>query len=239
MLILTGAFAVVFALINIFISRLSFLDSVPRSRWLSFAGGVAVAYVFLHIMPELSEHQETFAEALKVSKRAAEALLDLVALFGLILFYGLERSVKVFRKASATNSTGAKLLWFHIFSFSIYNMLIGYLLLHREENGVTQLFFYTLAMSLHFVANDYGLRQDQKDQYDAKGRWILAGAVLLGWLIGIFVSFPQIVIDFLFSFLAGGVILNVLKEELPEERKSHFWSFALGGCIFAILLIFV
>lgn len=32
----------------------------------------------------------------------------------------------------------------------------------------------------------------------------------------------------LIAFLAGDVILNVLKEEVPNERQSRFWAFALG-----------
>lgn len=72
MLPLTAALALAFALVHIFIDRLSFLDTVPRSRWLSFAGGVAVSYVFLHILPELGAHQETFALALDLGAQAAE-----------------------------------------------------------------------------------------------------------------------------------------------------------------------
>ena len=41
----------------------------------------------------------------------------------------------------------------------------------------------------------------------------------------------------LFALLAGGIILNVLKEELPEERKSRFWAFALGAGTYAALLL--
>lgn len=41
----------------------------------------------------------------------------------------------------------------------------------------------------------------------------------------------------LLALLAGGVILNVLKEELPEERKSRFWPFALGAATYAVLLL--
>jgi hypothetical protein len=44
-------------------------------------------------------------------------------------------------------------------------------------------------------------------------------------------------IALLFAFLAGGVILNVLKEELPEERQSRFWAFALGAGIYTVLLL--
>ncbi|NJL21613.1 MAG: hypothetical protein HC895_13625, partial [Leptolyngbyaceae cyanobacterium SM1_3_5] len=41
----------------------------------------------------------------------------------------------------------------------------------------------------------------------------------------------------LFAFLAGGIVLNVLKEELPEDRESHFWSFAIGAIGYAVLLL--
>jgi zinc transporter ZupT len=44
-------------------------------------------------------------------------------------------------------------------------------------------------------------------------------------------------IALLFAFLAGGVILNVLKEELPEERQSRFWAFTLGAGFYAVLLL--
>lgn len=50
--------AAAFAAIHFLVPRLRFLEGIPRSRWLSFAGGVAVAYVFMHLLPELAEHQE-------------------------------------------------------------------------------------------------------------------------------------------------------------------------------------
>ncbi len=31
--------------------------------------------------------------------------------------------------------------------------------------------------------------------------------------------------------------MNVLKEELPEERKSRFWAFALGAVLYAAILL--
>lgn len=39
------------------------------------------------------------------------------------------------------------------------------------------------------------------------------------------------------AFLAGGIVLNVLKEELPEERESRFWAFALGATSYATILL--
>lgn len=241
MTLLTALFAAGFALVHLFIGRLTFLDGIPRSRWLSGAGGVAVAYIFLHLLPELSAHQQTFAEALGVEERTAESWVYLVALLGLATFYGLERMVKASRgrqrDRGSPDRAEDEVFWIHIGSFGIYNILIGYLLLHREETGLWPLVIYFVAMALHFVTNDFGLRQDHKESYDHRGRWVIAGAVLLGWFLGAVTTVPEIAIGFLFAFLAGGVVLNVLKEELPEERKSHFGAFALGTAGYAVLLL--
>ncbi len=62
-------------------------------------------------------------------------------------------------------------------------------------------------------------------------------AVLVGWGIGYTVEIPELAIPILLAFLAGGIILNVLKEELPAERKSRFWAFSLGVVVYALLLL--
>lgn len=93
-------------------------------------------------------------------------------------------------------------------------------------------------MALHFVTNDYGLRQDYKEGYDRTARWVIAGAVIVGWLLGLVVEVSDVAVAFLFAFLSGGVVLNVLKEELPEERKSRFLPFAAGLAGYAVLLMF-
>lgn len=229
-------------MVHLFAARLRFLDGIPRSRWLSFAGGISVSYVFLHLIPELSEAQE------KISTDKVTPLLDgqlayLVALAGLVLFYALERRVKSGQRETTERSdgetpTGRGLFWIHISSFGLYNALIGYLMIHRDEKSVSNLLLFFIAMALHFLVNDNGLRQDHKQTYMRSGRWVLAGAILLGWMIGITTKFSDTPVDMLASLLAGGIILNVLKEELPEERKSSFVAFLSGAALYAMLLLF-
>ena len=48
-------------LVHLGAGKLRFLDSVPRSRWLSFASGISVAYVFAHLLPEVAEGQHALA----------------------------------------------------------------------------------------------------------------------------------------------------------------------------------
>lgn len=238
-LLITG-----FILVHLFAGKLRFLDGIPRSSWLSFAGGIAVTYVFLHLLPEINETQKSLTEGVETELLIHNVYL--IALIGLILFYGLERYVKKTQKARGTKpkekeegktSTGMNVFWLHISSFAVYNALIGYLLVYREEESNQEMILFFVSMALHFLVNDYGLRQDHKDSYRKIGRWVLSFAIFVGWVIGNISRLSDTAVHILFAFLAGGVILNVLKEELPEERKSRFLPFLSGSILYAILLL--
>jgi hypothetical protein len=120
---------------------------------------------------------------------------------------------------------------------AVYTTLIGYLFFHRLAAGLEDLLLFFVAMALHFVVNDHGLREHHKDAYLRRGRWVLAAAVVLGWVVGLLTEIPEVAIAVLTAFLAGGVIMNVLKEELPEERESRFWAFALGAAFYTVILL--
>lgn len=224
--------------IHVLAGRLRFLHRIPRSRWLSFSGGASIGYVFVQLLPELGEAQERLSEIAVI--RWLEHHAYLAALAGLVAFYGLERLAARSREPSRSDTAGettAGVFWLHTVSFALYNGLAGYLLLHRPRTGWVPFGLYAIAMGLHFVVNDYGLREHHKARYDRYGRWILAGALLAGWLIAIAVAVSERLVAVLFALLAGGVILNVLKEELPSERESRFWAFAAGCACYAALAI--
>jgi predicted membrane protein len=237
----TAICAIALAIIHLLSGKLRFLNAKPRSRWLSFGSGVSVAYVFVHILPELSQAQVTVQNSVNIGIAFLEHHVYLVALLGLAVFYGLERFASNSRQRSQEigkgDVTSSGVFWIHIASFAVYNALIGYLLVHREESGAKSLFFFSFAIALHFLVNDNGLRQNHKQIYDRIGRWLLAAAIIVGWVIGVGTQIHQAAIAVLFAFLAGGIVLNVLKEELPEEQESRFWAFAWGAFGYAILLL--
>lgn len=219
------------ALVHVFVHRMRFLDVVPRSRWLSLAGGASVAYVFLHILPELAAHQDTLAEAAGGDAFAGEQLAYGAALAGLVVFYGLERMV---RTLPEEREAGYRL---HLASFGLYNVLVGYLVFHREEVGTLSLVLFTFALGLHFLTVDYGLLKDHRHRFHLIGRWMLTGALVAGALVGWLIAVPGWIVSVLFALLAGSVLLNVLKEELPAERQSRFVPFAAGAAGYALLLV--
>ena len=237
-LALPVALAAGLAAVHLFGYRLLFLDVVPRSRWLSLSGGSAVAYVFVHLLPELQQagiHIEESDTFLVLFERH----VYLVALLGFTAFYGIERFVRN-PDPTADDSEedwGRSVFWLHIGSFALYNALIGYLLLHREETGLVSLLTFAVAMGLHFLVNDYSLRDHHGRAYRRYGRWVLAVSVFLGLGVGYVRPVSDLHQALLFAFLSGSVVLNVIKEELPSERQSRFWAFAAGVVGYSALLL--
>lgn len=241
MLIASALAAVFLALIHFFAYLLRF-SSIPRSKWLSIAGGISVSYVFIHLLPELEDWQLLFEEKYQDCFSFLKHHLYLVALLGLTLFYGMEKAALI-TKASQRKSQqykedkNQKVFWLHIILFSIYNALIGYLLVHRDDDSIITLIWFAIAMGFHFIVNDYSLLDHYRRSYQQKGRWVVSLSILLGWLAGALTSVADIFIAVLFSLVAGSIVLNVLKEELPEERESNFWAFLTGILIYSGVLL--
>ena len=64
----------------------------------------------------------------------------------------------------------------HVGSFALYNALIGYLLVNREETDARGLLLYTIALGLHFVVNDRALDEHHGALYPP-GRALAARGV--------------------------------------------------------------
>lgn len=208
--------------------------AVPRNVWLSAGGGVSVAYVFLHILPDLQMHQELFTRSTFPGLQL-KVHVYILSLGGLLLFYGLESLVK--KSKSHLKAWGKWVFWVHIASYGMYNLLISYLIIHRERPGLLSLVFFTIAISFHFLVNDHALWEEHKEVYRDKGKWVLVSAVLAGFVTGYIIEFKPIVISGIFAFVAGSILVNVLKEEIPTERQSRFWAFAAGAAVYSALLL--
>ncbi|GGB62880.1 hypothetical protein [Fictibacillus barbaricus] len=241
---LSFIFAIGFAIIHLSSKSMNFIKESPRSKFLSFAGGVAVSYVFLHLLPELDHYQESVGHTLNNGAgKYLENHIYAVAMLGLALFYGLERLVKNSKKKQSGNSEEAAasigVFWIHITSFFFYNSVIGYLLIRDEYETHWGMFFFFTALSIHFIANDRGLRKDHKHIYDKYGRVLLAVAPVLGWGIGVITEVHELIISVLVALLVGAITFNVLKEELPEERESSFTAFISGLAVYSVLMMLI
>lgn len=231
-----AAAAMLLAALHAIGGKLRFLSYVPRSGWLSFAGGVSVAYVFVRLMPELANGAQIVERRLSDVAASAHAVW-LLALAGLVLFYALEVKSRRSGATGAEEEDSLNVYRFSIASYALYNALIAYLLHERADKGGVALALFVIAMGLHFLINDFGLRERHKKRYQSTGRWILVGAIGCGALVGAFTKVSLLLIELTRALVAGGVILNVLKEELPAEAESRFSAFIAGLVTYTLLLL--
>ena len=219
--------ACLLSLTHIFVGRLRFLDAQPHSAWLSLSGGAAVAYVFAHLLPKLAQKQEILLNA---SDTGLYGLLEhhayLVALAGFVGYYGIGRAA-VFAKAHV--------LPVQVVGFAAYSVLIGYLV--ADSLSFVPLALVTIAMILHFLGTDHGLRHHYDAVYDRVIRWVLALSIFVGWGIGLVTEVAETTVALWFAFLAGGIVINVIKEDVLAEQHGRFWPFLVGVAAFTLLVL--
>lgn len=240
MILVSTLAAFALALIHLFVGRMRFMRNVPRQWWLSFAGGVAVAYVFLLLLPKLEGGQPLLEKASEGLLAYLEHHAYLVALIGLLTFYGLGRLAVNSRRArggvGADDVTSAPVFGVTLALHAGYNILIGYLLVD-DRRGAQGVLLFAVAMGLHLFVNGYGLYEHHKGSYQRVGRWVLALSLLVGWLLGVVGDLPGVVTATLTAFLSGGVLMNVFREELPAHYESRFRPFLLGAGLYGTLLL--
>ncbi|ELS01858.1 hypothetical protein Xen7305DRAFT_00015650 [Xenococcus sp. PCC 7305] len=233
--------AIALALVHGFAARLPIFSIIPRFRWTSFAGGVSLSYVFLEIFPELSHTQEELQHSEILLVQYLENHVYILALMGLLVFYGLNllthRAKSLRQENSEITHDESTSFWIHIIAFGILNVISGYLLQDLSEHTLIDCLLFFMAVALHFFIIDENLREHHQSLYDKKGRWFLVGAIVLGAVIGQAVHLNEAAIAIIWSFLTGSIILNVLKRELPDEKDTCFKSFLAGVVLFSILLL--
>ncbi|HYX95404.1 MAG TPA: hypothetical protein VE823_10080 [Geodermatophilus sp.] len=259
--------AVVLAALHLAAPHIRRLPLVPERATGSFAGGLAVAYVFLHLLPEIAEGNEAIGEALSAVVEPTPLVdlgIFLVALAGFAAFYGLQRladrrapaparlaavrAVPVGVGASGGGERAAEdrapepagVYWLHLGSFMVYNALITYTMALRLRTGLAFAVLFTIAMGLHFVLTDRSLEEHYPRRFPRSGRLLLAGALLAGWLLdALFAPTSALLVALLTALLGGSILLNVFKEELPSTGRSSYPWFLVGLVLYAGLLALI
>jgi zinc transporter ZupT len=229
--------AVVLASVHLLARSELFLTRLSRGRLLSFAGGVSVAYVFVHVLPEIDEYREPMDQHALLGL-PTEKEVYLVTMLGFVVYYGLERLAQRSADEALDDRPSPGIFRLHVGAYAAYNGIVGYLLFHQETPGVSNLLLFAFALGLHFLLNDVSLEEQHEEVYHRVGRWVLACAVLIGAAVGALTELDRATLGLLFAFLSGGIVLSVVREELPAEREGKFWSFTAGvGLYTAVLLV--
>ena len=242
----TGPFvaAVVFAAIFLFGSNVLLPESFRhhRRRILSFGAGVTIAYVFVHLLPELEAARQALSHNEdRMALPVFGLRVYLAALIGFMAFYALGQMI-----AKARASEGVEAAFheerrlqraIHAGGFLVYVWLAGYLAVRSFEAGTTPIALYAAALGLHFLSLDFSFSREFGPWYERKVRYAFVLAPLAGWAVGILVEFSPLYTAALLGFISGGIILNAMVAELPRENEGRPLYFLLGGAVYTVLLI--
>lgn len=235
------AAAVALALVQLLVPELRRRVSPRSARFQSFAGGLAVAYVFARLLPDLAGPGTTSAAD---SPDGLLGALDrhpfLVALAGLLIYYAVLDGAQDEDRREQRERGGTPTpwpFWAATGLYLVFDVFVGYLLVHQVRPGATELALYTVALSARYLAGEVALRDQDPRAYDRVARWVLAAAVLAGWCLGVAVDLGDPAVRVFSALLAGSIILTGLKQQLPGTARVHFPVFA-GACLaFAALLL--
>jgi len=204
-------------------------------RWRSLSAGIAMAFMFVSVLPELAEHQPTIAAAAHGSILNAEKRIYSWALFGFVSFAGLREFGG--SAEDRPRPRGGLFYWGRILGFAIYVALIAYLLSHREDSSLPSLGLYLAAMGLHLFMVDVALSEQFGRLYEPVGRMILVTAVFIGWWLANLHAIPEVITSRLFAFILGGVTITSAHEEMGDGKSGYFWWFCGGAAAYALLLM--
>ena len=223
---------IIFSLVHLFADKARKLNPDQHSRFLSIGSGIAIAYVFIDILPKLSKHEPLVNSVVWKFFPFFERHVYIMALFGFLLFYVVDRSNKVLANQPIS-------FYLSISSYALLNLLIGYAVVDINNPEVKPLLFFTIAISLHYFTVDYSLNETFKNQYDHVARYILIACLFSGWLCGFIFELPTAAVALISAFIGGGVIMNVTRHELPIDHPTSLPSFLLATVFYTLILLLI
>ncbi|MEI8365850.1 MAG: hypothetical protein WCF65_05465 [Parachlamydiaceae bacterium] len=218
---------VIFACVHLFADRMRWCTTGFQARFLSAGGGIAIAYVFLDLLPKLSK-----SDYIVVHSGAfpyLERHVYIMALLGFLLFFVDDRT--------ADGSKSTRPYWFSLLSYVLFNFLVGYAIVDKNNPEVRPLALFTLAMGLHYFVNDYSLNKNYREEQQRYGKWLLVASLFLGWFVGVWFTLSAVSIALASAFIGGGVIMNVIRHELPEDNPHSLGAFLFFALIYSIILL--
>lgn len=205
-----------------------------RHIWVPFTAGIAIGYVFLYMLPKLSD----YTRAIMVAEPSASEFLHyrvfLFALFGFLFYFIVDRyRLPGHPRAELATSV-------HAASFCFYNALVGYIIPHIPRPGLAPVIVAAAVLGAHLLGINHQLRHWHPRAFDRWFRWLLAASIASGWALAAFTSLPKEMLLAMTGFLAGAMVVNVMMEELPQkEDPRRVVPFLAGIGLFVAVMIFI
>lgn len=220
-----------FAAIHLFAKNLYLKNSIYQTKFLSIGSGVAIAYVFVDILPKLSKNDFLITQAITSVFPYFEKHVYVMALLGFLLFFSVDRSKGLAKKHYY--------FYLSLASYAFLNFLVGYAVVDKNNPEVKPLFLFTIAMGLHYFMNDYTLTKEHGKEYNRFAKWILISCLFIGWAVGAITELSSTAVALISAFIGGGVIMNVTRHELGNENQDNLALFIFATCTYTVILLLI
>lgn len=195
----------------------------------SVSAGAGLAYVFLYLLFELVTEGATKIHGLVPLGPGPLETLFVFLLAALTATYiaqvQLERT-----PGSSDDHLGLAIL------FITYNFLAGAGLLEESAWGVINLLLYVAAIGVHLIFNDLFLLHSYPIYHTAPWRFVLGIAPVCGCGLAIALGVPAGVLYISLAMVAGGIITNELRRELPDTWSLRPFALVAGMVAYAALI---
>lgn len=205
---------------------------------LSVSAGVGITYVFLTLLPKLAEVQAS----LDVSEEQAPLLpvglhAYLGALAGFIVFLLIvRRDFEDSHHVVGERPTLGEVLTLGV--FGLYYSQIGFLLGEWPSSNWFGYLALVTAFGMHFVGVNYHLWKRYPRRFPKVFRWVFCGCLVLGWVGAALAEELSGVVKLSTMFVAGGIIITAIREEIPPQKEAHLPSFIISVIATTLFILF-
>ena len=121
--------------------------------------------------------------------------------------------------------------------FCLYNLLIGYMLFNIPRTGILPFLLVALVISAHLMGMDHLFYKWHANFYKLTLKWLMAISLIAGWLVGLTIKLPETFKASSSAFIAGGILINVITEKLPERERDHLRPFLAGVGLLVVIAV--
>ena len=214
--------AVLLALLFIFTRTLR-LRLVKSDRVAdSLFAGMASAYVFLVLLPELDTlHQHL----------GGRAYVIVLASFAAI--YGVEHAAHVVPSLRGAEGEQTVLLWMRAAMLWGYGFLF---MLAIPELVEADLWLYFVSLSVGALAvafKSYEVSEHHPRMYQRYGRWVIATGPLIAVAVDLLgMDLSDLLVDLLTAYVAGFIMLLAFTGAVLDHQRTRYGFFVVGASIY-------
>jgi hypothetical protein len=201
-----------------------------QSKWLlQFSAGVALAYVFIYLLPKIGDATGYIAAQGDRVHDFGVYRLYLFLLAGFLSYYAVD-----FLEFRGTRASAARLT-LHTAGFCIYNALVGFSVYHLPRNHDGAFLLAALVLALHFFGINHLLHDWHGRQFERIIRWLLVASLLTGAALGGVLEYRNDLAIMAIAFIGGAIMMNAIRIKLPEPQDARLMPLLLGATLVVVI----